>query len=334
MGVLLGFVHTRRHVLDLTSYPESSLSNETVHVSVLLPDRTNGFYRSTRFDWSGMVASLNCRGQEFYGAWFDRVQDGLRDFANDGVTIVASPESAAVGPAEEFREPLAFVPAPGRTFVKLGVGVLQTRDDAPYSAVGRYDLVDPGRWRVSSDPQALTFTHELDDRQSGHAYVYRKTVRLAPAGAELIVDHELRNAGRLPLRTTQYTHNFLTFGGRPATSGLRVVLPFDARPITTPGPELVEISGRAMVFPRALVGRECVSVGIAGFRNDPSDHDIRIEHGEIGASVRVTGDRPLVRAWLWAIRSVVAFEPFVAVRAAPGETTRWTWRYRYTPGAP
>src|SRR5690606_27975572 len=38
--------------------PEGTLSHAQICLRVYLPDPDRGFYRSTRFDWSGVIASL------------------------------------------------------------------------------------------------------------------------------------------------------------------------------------------------------------------------------------------------------------------------------------
>src|SRR5579871_1412213 len=106
--------------------PETELSNGEIRLKVYLPDAKAGFYRGTRFDWSGMIGSLVYKGHEFYGPWFQRVDPVVRDFSSEGAEIVASPCTAAVGPAEEFvtdaTQPLGYQEAkPGGTFVKIGV---------------------------------------------------------------------------------------------------------------------------------------------------------------------------------------------------------------------
>jgi hypothetical protein len=39
-------------------FPEATISNGQITAKIHLPDPRRGFYRSTRFDWSGMIASL------------------------------------------------------------------------------------------------------------------------------------------------------------------------------------------------------------------------------------------------------------------------------------
>ncbi len=55
--------------------------------------------------------------------------------------------------------------------------------------------------------------------------------------------------------------------------------------------------------------------------------DIRIENRSVGAGVRITADRPLSRAALWAIRAPLSIEPFIQMNIEPG--TEFTWRIKY-----
>ena len=53
-------------------YPEARISNGVLKVKLLLPDAQNGYYRGTRFDWSGAMSSLQVKGHEYFGKWFER----------------------------------------------------------------------------------------------------------------------------------------------------------------------------------------------------------------------------------------------------------------------
>jgi len=88
--------------LSAGEFPQNEISNGEIRLKIYLPDAKAGFYRATRFDWSGMIDSLVYKGHEYYGSWFQRVDTSVRDFTYDGADIVAGPCTAAVGPAEEF----------------------------------------------------------------------------------------------------------------------------------------------------------------------------------------------------------------------------------------
>src|SRR5882757_8273928 len=48
-------------------FPQAKISNGQITAKIYLPDAKNGYYRSTRFDWSGAVYSLQYKGHDFYG---------------------------------------------------------------------------------------------------------------------------------------------------------------------------------------------------------------------------------------------------------------------------
>jgi len=100
-------------------------------------------------------------------------------------------------------------------------------------------------------------------------------------------------------------------------------LPFDIRTTRPPEQELAEIRGNQIIFKRALTGEDQVAVPIQGFRNDAADSEIVIENKTVGAGVRITGDRPLVRDLLWSIRTVLAIEPYIGIDVQPGAEFTW-----------
>src|SRR4051795_7855528 len=74
--------------LAAADYPQAEISNSVVRAKLNLPDAENGYYRATRFDWSGQIASLEWQGHSYFGQWFDRYDPKLHD--------------AILGPVEEF----------------------------------------------------------------------------------------------------------------------------------------------------------------------------------------------------------------------------------------
>src|SRR5579871_174774 len=105
--------------------PQAELTNGILKVQFYLPDAKNGFYRGTRFDWSGVIGNLEYKGHRYYGPWFTKTDPAVIDFVYKGTDIVAGPCSAVTGPAEEFStddKALGFDETkPGGTFIKIGV---------------------------------------------------------------------------------------------------------------------------------------------------------------------------------------------------------------------
>jgi len=44
--------------IEQSSYPKALIANGLIHAVVLLPDAKNGYYRGSRFDWSGVIGCL------------------------------------------------------------------------------------------------------------------------------------------------------------------------------------------------------------------------------------------------------------------------------------
>ena len=310
--------------------PTAEISNGQLRARLYLPDAQRGFYRSTRFDWSGVIGSLEYKGHQFYSPWFTKTDASVRDFIYKDADIITSAQSSMVGPAEEFSRPQGYTSAkPGGTFVKIGVGVLRKSDDSAYSGYSNYDLVDAGTWTVNRKPDSVEFTQAVTDLSSGYGYVYQKTVRLTPGKPEMTIAHSLRNTGRLPLQTTQYNHNFLVLDHAVTGPDFRIAVPFAIQPAPPPETDAAEVRGKEIVFRRTLEREERVGIGIKGFGTEAKDYDVRVENVKTGAGFRVTSDRPVASMSLWSIRSVISMEPFVDVSTEPGATTSWTYTYTY-----
>jgi len=309
--------------------PVAEISNGKITASVYLPGPANGFYRGTRFDWSGVIRSLTANGHSYYGPWFTKRSDTVRDFIYEGEDIVAGPCSSTMGPADEFR-PLGYEAAkPGGTFVKIGVGILKRPDEKPYDAFRLYPIAGNGKWSVKRKADQIEFVQILNDESSGYAYEYRKVLRLIKGTSEMELIHSLKNTGKNPIETQVYNHNFLVLDGKGPQAGTTVTLPFAVSTGRKPSPELAAIEGNSVVYKKTLTGKDVVFFPITGFGNTDIDHEVRIENKAQKAGMSVRGDKPLKSISIWSIRSNVSVEPFVAISLAPGKEFRWTSAYSY-----
>lgn len=295
--------------------PEAEIRNEFITARLMLPDAQKGYYRGTRFDWSGQIAHLEFDGHTYFGEWFDRYDPVLHD--------------AIMGPVEEFG-PLGYEEAkPGEAFVMIGIGALQKPDEKAHNRFGYYTIADHGKWNVRKKRDRIEFVHLLD--AGGYAYEYTKVVRLVPGKPELELTHTLKNKGKRPIRTNVYNHNFLVIDGQPTGIGFSVAFPYPVAAAEGRGfGEAVEVQGNKIVFRRDLQKGEAVfSPEITGFGNRVEDFDIRIENSTTGAGVRLTGDRPLARIVFWAAQRAISPETYVDIDVAPGGEYRWVFRYEF-----
>ena len=316
----------------MDSHPQTEISNGPLHVNLYLPDARNGYYRGTRFDWSGVIGSLRYAGHNYYGPWFDSVDPAVHDYRYEGSKIIASTCSSATGPAEEFQThgtALGWDEAkPGGTFIKIGVGVLR-KDDEHYDFVKQYQLVDGGKWTVTPQPDSVEFTQELTDPASGYGYTYQKTVRLVAGKPEMVLEHRLKNIGRRPIETSVYNHNFLVLDSEHIGPDLVVTFPFQVRSTHPPERDLAEISSHRFLYRKALENEDMVEAPLEGFGNSPGDNHITIENRKLGVGMRIVGNRPLSHLNLWSIRTVLAVEPFIAMTVKSGDEFSWRVTYEY-----
>ena len=314
--------------------PTATIANGKVKATLYLPDANNGYYRGTRFDWSGLLSSLEFAGHNYYGKWFDRVDPKIYDFSFVGAEIVTNPCNSVMGVPEEFVSngiALGWNEAKvGGTFIKIGVGVLRKPEDRPYSGFRLYEIVDAGKWTVHRTSTSVEFIQELSDPTSGYAYIYRKRVSLTPGKSQMVLEHSLKNTGKRSIQTSVYDHNFMDMDSQPPSPDLSIELGFQAEPVLPLNTDLVEFHGNQIAITRALTDKDAIMVHFRGFSTDPKDYDFRIENRKLGFGVRATADRPLASAAMWVIRTVVSLEPFIDMTIEPGSEFTWKITYDYS----
>jgi|KBSMisStandDraft_5_1062788.scaffolds.fasta_scaffold321086_2 hypothetical protein len=313
----IGLILCLSSFLVAQDYPKAEISNGLMHAELMLPDSQHGSYRGTRFDWSGIISSLQFGGHEYFGRWYEHHDPKIHD--------------AITGPVEEFRtndKGLGYDEAKvGATFVRIGVGTVRKPDELAYRAYDTYEIVDPGKWTINRHNDRIEFTHRLTS-EDGYAYVYRKTIHLVKGKPELLIKHSLKNTGQKVIETTQYNHNFFVIDHEVV--GPEISIKFAFTPVPTRGfNDRAEVRGKEIIFPRELQGKNGVFSELEGTKNDVKDYDFRIENLKTRAGVHITSDQPLERVNFWAISTVASAEPYIHLRIDPGKQSQWTIRYDF-----
>ncbi len=301
--------------LAAPQFPQAELSSSSIRATLYLPDAKSGYYRGTRFDWSGAISSLTWNGHEYFGPWFERHDPMIHD--------------AITGPVEEFLTNdagLGYAEAkPGEAFVRIGVGAVKKPDEPAYRRFATYEIVDPGEWTVRKSSSQIEFVHELRGT-AGYGYVYRKTLRLLKDS--LVIEHRLKNTGRKAIATSVYNHNFFTLDRQPTGPDIVVRFPFEPRAARALN-GLAETRGKDVVFLRDLAKGQTVFTEVEGFGATASDYDFRIENRKTGAGVRITGDRPLAKLLFWSANLTVCPEPYIDASVEPGKESSWRITYQF-----
>jgi hypothetical protein len=287
--------------------PSADISSGGVHAKLYLPDAENGYYRATRFDWAGQIASLEYQGHNYFGQWFERYDPKLHD--------------SILGPVESFNAIGYDEAAVGGTFLRIGVGNLRKPQENRLNDFKTYDITDSGKWSVKSGPDFVEMTQELPG-----AYVYRKTVRVSKG--KLVLEHSLRNIGEKTLDTNVFNHDFYMLDNQPTSPDVVVTVPFElGHGDDWKGPG--ETRGKELHYLQELQKGQTVSATLTGYGDRASDYNIVVENRKSGAKVRQTSDRPMSRLYFWSIRTTVCPEAYIHLHVEPGNTETWRIGYEF-----
>lgn len=287
--------------------PDLEISNGVLRAKLHSPDPVKGYYQGTRFDWAGVVASLERKGHNYFGVWFERYDPKLHD--------------AITGPVDSFNAIGYDEAKPGEKFLRIGVGWLKRPDAPRVDNFRTYEIVDGGKWNVKKGKDRVVFTHML-----AGTYLYTKIVRLDKD--KLIIEHTLKNTGTKTLETDTFNHDFFMLDNQPTSPDIVVKFPFEAK--SGPdwrGPGALE--GKELVYRQELQKGQQVSGAITGYGPTAADHDFRVENRKTGVGVRQTGDKPISRLYFWSIRTTVCPEAYVHVRVEPGKEDRWQSAFEF-----
>jgi hypothetical protein len=287
--------------------PSTAIANGTLRATVYLPDAEKGYYRATRFDWSGVIAALNSAEHSYFGQWFDRYDPKLHD--------------SITGPVESF-EAIGYDSAPvGGRFLRIGVGWLKKPQEARLNNFTTYEILDSGKWSTRHGKNWIEFTQQLPG-----VYIYTK--RLSLKGSRLFIEHRLRNTGTIPLDTQVFNHDFYMLDNQ--SSGPDIGVSFAFEPKTQAdwrGPG--EFRGRSLVYREELPKGPSVYGELKGYGETAADNDFVVTQSKTGARVHQAGDRPMSRLFFWSIRTTVCPEAYIRIHAAPGKQDAWKITYEF-----
>jgi len=182
-------------VTYIADFPSAEISNGLIKIKLYLPDTANGYYRATRFDWSGVIPELEYKGHHYFDNWN---QSPYSPKLNDAI----------MGAVQEFG-PLGYNEVkPGESFVKIGVGELKKIEERLYRYAFTYEIINPGKWTIKKKKDQVTYTYDLTDA-SGYSYRYTKSLQLLKGKPVMVLQHTLKNTGTKTINTNVYDRKFL-----------------------------------------------------------------------------------------------------------------------------
>ncbi len=301
-------------------FPSVELTNGIIKLNVYLPDPKKGYYRGTRFDWSGVISQVEYNGHTYFGEWKTTHNPSVHD--------------DIVGPVEEFRsgsfdEPSALgykEAKPGELFIKIGIGLLEKVNEPSYQFGRTYKIAKAGKWKVNYGKDWVEFQQDFQG-VSGWSYLYTKKITLSKDKPEFTISHSLKNTGSKPIETSQYNHNFFIIDNTPIGTDYVLKFPFEVKTKRNVK-NFLEAKGNELHFAKDL-DTEAPFTELEGFGNDAKDYKITIQNNKTGAGVIISGDNPIAHLNFWTVKTTVCPEPFVAMNLAPNEQKDWGIAYTF-----
>jgi len=311
-----GMLHAADNDL-LNDYPHIILSNNILEASIFLPDAEKGFYRASRFDWSGMIWQLTYKNHTYFTE-IEIYKPHDPENTYHGISLA---EGFLGGNAQRLKEV-----DPGETFMIIGVGNVEKPDDGKnYFFATQYKIVDPGKWTVSHGKDWVEFTHKISDTK-GYGYIYVKRMELTKDTPQLVIQHSLKNTGTRNLNTSQFCHNFFCLDNDNIGKNYTMEFFFpaifkqDLKPVTT-------IKDNKMIYMEDVEG-ELLST-IEGYDDSVSHNHFIIKNKRTRAGVDIKGDFSVDFLFFYANKSSICPEVFVNISLEPGETQKWETIYTF-----
>lgn len=313
--LVLSVISCKQPVKNANGYPSVTLKNKLVRLNVYLPDTVNGYYRSTRFDWSGIISDFEYQGNHYFGEW-KTTHDPLN---HDDIT---GPCEGYLFPGPGFDEA-----SPGESFLRIGVGALIRPDTLEYEAFKTYEFSNHGNWETRYGKDWVEFSHTVSI-PSGYGYIYTKKIELLKKEPGFVIRHLLKNTGSKTIETDQFNHNFFVINNAITGPDFRISFPFQLVPELVRGnPDVVTLENNQLLFAKEL-NTGYVWLKIAGAPPTPEAHNFTIYHDKSQTAIMVEMDQNLQSLIFWARSNVISPENFINIHALPGEEFIWNSTYR------
>lgn len=285
------------------------LKNENLEIQIDLPLNN---YNFSRFDWTGKIVSVKYKNISISGVEKlnddDETKSGKGFYNEFGIDTAIGYNETKVGD----------------WFHKIGIGLLK-KEDEEYLFSRKYEI-NPAHFTVITQPDKIILSCK-SMLVNGYAYILKKEISLV--GNSFIIQYHLKNTGEKIIKTTEYTHNFITINEELLSSNYILKFPFYIKPklfqenVNTEGK--VEIGSKEITFNATPNEQFFFSNLTASKKNDASWQIINTKN-KIGLSE--TGDFKTNKVNLWGWKHVVSPELFFDITVEPRKEIKWSRTYK------
>lgn len=282
------------------------LKRGEMELTIMDPDHTNRVYQGVRFSPIAAVLQAKYKGLPYLLCPEDVSSPVRGDMPGLAMEFdLVSPDG-----------PPGFTEAAmGNSFLKVGVGALKKagpgyRFMAPYEFAERPVTETDWNKRGVSYSQAATNTG---------GYGYKLTADLVLDSSSFSIHYTLLNTGSKRMKTIQYHHNFLNFGGTPVGPDYVVEFPY------APVMDGWYIKGNALSFNTPIKG--FLKLDTHPPQEYTGSHHIDVRQIKTGQTLRIASSLPSGTCTLFVTSDKLCPEQFIELEIAPGESVSWKRSY-------
>ena len=296
------------------TYPQTRIQNDQLDVTIYLPDPDKGYYRGSRFDWSGLVQQVKYRDHVFFGDW--KTTHNPTNFED------------ANGLVEEFGmfTPIGYADAkPKETFVKIGIGELLKSKEEDYGFSKYYKVVKPFSWEIKQDKTWIEF-HQIIPNWHEWGYDYCKRIELIPGKPLLKITHTFKNTGKKVIHTDHYCHNFVQIDHASINEDYRLDFPFPVK-LKQEMEGSAKIEGTKFYFLKTVT--KALFSELEGWNPTEEHNGAAVINTKSGAGVRIKGSAAPYKFNFFTAPLATCPEMFVKLDIEPGLSFTWSNTYTF-----
>lgn len=233
-----------------------------------------------------------------------------------------------MGSVEAF-DPLVYQQTKtGGHFVKIGIGILENKDDAKYYFGYPYKIADTGQWTIEHNENRVEFDHELAN--GTYPYFYTKTIEFLEGVASMRISHILKNTGSRIIDTKVFAHNYFVIDNNVDAS-YKIKFLFKTVVNDPSLGSFAKIENNQINFINGIGKNEHVFIrSVEGYDDvDSQDFNITYESSNADVGINIAGDRPLSRLVFWAATKTACPEPYIDNTVVPGQSFSLTLIYNF-----
>ena len=280
-----------------------TISKGDLLVDLYLPSASDGFYRGTRFDWSGIFRRIFKNNHIFADKWFNNDNP----YNHDNVC----------GPAEEFLSSKNDLSKP---FVKIGVGLLEG-DNEEYDRFKTYRIIDEGNRNIQIEASSVQFIQELKNN-----YIYLKKILLID-DETMSIQHKIINTSNNQIDSYVYNHNFFNLDNLPIGPDTIFEFPYNPTGFWREKLESVSIEKNKIIFHDYMI--EDGKTAYIGNLSSIDNFSFILRNDAANIHVESKSNAPIEFCVFWSNSRVACIEPYIHFIIPRGGEYCWDLEYKF-----